>query len=341
MSLDKRWCRGNVVSTPVLIVSSLGLQSRANNSRSMKTKHQVLIIGNSLTANNIRQLVLEEAGYSVFASLGVTAGLEAARHSLFDVAVVDGYFPPEDVKALLITLRSFAIPSILIAPRNGSAEQESLADVHVNLEDASWLTQLVESLVINPPSIMKKMAVPLGVGEETVQVGEHLAWLFANDEHFARAVHFLEVGLERGDAAIIYGDASDNERVDRILNGHGFNCRELLNTRRLIMLDAASIIGLGDAWMDAAREVITSVPSLVRILGCGALRLNWPSDEAFLKYEGQVNTAMHGTCCIAACLYDMNEASAKRLLDGALGKHKTVVTPSRVVREHAFIEPGA
>jgi CheY-like chemotaxis protein len=302
----------------------------------MSRKNRVLVIGNTLADNTIRQFELEEAGYAVVTALGASPAMEAARRGSFDMALLDGYFAVEDVQRVLDTLRSYAIPSILVTPGGTAAELKSMAHRHLHLEDTSWLSQVV-SAALRPQPTTKAAEMALGVGKQTVRVGEHLAWLFANDEQFARAVRFLELGFEQGDTAIVYGDSSDNERVGRILSEHGLNERELLKTNRLMLLDAGSIIGLGDAWMHKAKELITSIPSRVRILGCGTLRLPWASDEAFVKYEAQVDSVIHGTRCTTACMYDLNAVSGKNLFFGAFGQHKTVVTPTGVVRGHAFL----
>jgi CheY-like chemotaxis protein len=304
----------------------------------MPRRNGILVVGNSLTINAIRKIALEEAGHEVVTTFGISAAVEAASRTHFDAAVIDGYLSSEEARNLLTTLRSLSIPSILMTPRDTPADIISLADVHLHLEDAPWLARLIDSLLHNAlPTRMEK--VSLGIGDEMANLGEHLAWLFSNDEQFERAVRFLEVGFEHGDTGMVYGDAIDNERMADILAAHGLDRRELLDSGKLMFLDVATFIGLGDAWMDKAREVINSCPSVVRILGCGGtLRFPWPSDEAFFRYEEQVNTVVRGTRCVTVCMYDLNNVSGKRLLYGGIDKHRAVVTPAGVLKGHRFIE---
>ncbi len=82
----------------------------------MPGPNRVLLVGDSLTGNTIRQIALEQAGYKVVPALGATAALAMAREHCFDVAVTDGYFAPNAVKDVLLGLRNMGIPTVLIAP---------------------------------------------------------------------------------------------------------------------------------------------------------------------------------------------------------------------------------
>jgi DNA-binding response OmpR family regulator len=114
---------------------------------SMNEKQRVLVIGSSLTSNGMRQFFLEDAGYCVITALGLAAALKLAKESAFDLAVVDGLLPPEDIRELLPALRSLAIRSLLVALPDGSPEVELLADVHIPAPDALTLLRFVYSLL--------------------------------------------------------------------------------------------------------------------------------------------------------------------------------------------------
>jgi len=66
----------------------------------MPPSSRVLVVGHSLTINAIRKISLEQADYEVVAVLGISDALEAANRSRFDVAVVDGYFPSDELRKL-------------------------------------------------------------------------------------------------------------------------------------------------------------------------------------------------------------------------------------------------
>lgn len=99
----------------------------------------------------MRQMILEDAGYSVASALNVDSALQAMRHNLFVLAVVDGSQSPEqDVRQLLVTLHSFAVPSLLIAPRDIAADLKSLTNAYIPCDDAFLLTEMVKALVPKP-----------------------------------------------------------------------------------------------------------------------------------------------------------------------------------------------
>ena len=307
----------------------------------MPGTNQVLLVGDSLTGNTIRQIALEEAGYKVFPALGARAALEAAQKQGFDVAVIDGYFASSDVRDVLIGLRAIGLPTILIAPSGTSERVTSLANVHVHLTDASWLAELIPSVAREKMPSERETAMPLGFANESVRLGEHVAWLCGNQQQVEDSVRFLEVGFARGDRGIVAGDAQEHERITRILAARGVNVNALLSDNKLQLLDIGSMISLGDAWVDETHRMITNAARDVRILGCGSLRVPWPSDELFFRYEEQVERAIEGTRCVVACLYELNEVTGKQLWYGALGKHSTVVTPTGLRREQRFVEPAA
>ncbi len=238
----------------------------------MSGPNQVLLVGNSLTGNTIRQIALEEAGYKVFPALGSRFALDAARKRPFDVAVVDGYFAPDDVRDILIGLRAMGIPTLLIAPADVCERLKALANLHVPLTDASWLARLIPSVAREKlPNQTER--VPLGFGNESVRLGEHVAWLCGNQQQVEGSVRFLEVGFARGDRGIVAGDAQEHERITRILAARGVNVNALLSDNKLQLLDIGSMISLGDAWVDETHRMITNAARDVRILGCGSLRV--------------------------------------------------------------------
>lgn len=302
---------------------------------------QVLVVSSTATCSAIRQFSLEQAGYTVRTAFDISSALDAVAGRRFDAAIVDSFFADEDAKDLLLVLRSKAIPSVLIAPFHAPADLKSLADIELHIEDAAWLIRAVSSLLETAESRRKVAVVSLGLGKETVRVGEHLSWLVADDRQFEAAVCFLEEGFRQGDAGIIYGSPSDDERISRILSAHGWGRRDLISKNKLILIDAASMIALGEDWMHKAREIITSFPSTVRILGCGVTQVCWPSEESFFEYEAQVDRAIQGTRAIVVCLYEVGKITATQLLYGGLARHISVVMSDRVIREHSFFERRA
>ena len=55
--------------------------------------------------------------------------------------------------------------------------------------------------------------IPLGLRDELVAAGDHIAYFWETPKDFREGVGFLDVGLERGDFCVIFGHADANGRV--------------------------------------------------------------------------------------------------------------------------------
>jgi CheY-like chemotaxis protein len=115
--------------------------------------YQILLVAETRTANVMRQIALEGAGYSVVAAQKIPAALEALERSRFDLAVIDGSEPLADLRQLLLALRSSAVPSLLVVPPDGDETLKSLASAAIPSNDAFSLMQMVESLLREPPQM--------------------------------------------------------------------------------------------------------------------------------------------------------------------------------------------
>jgi len=58
--------------------------------------------------------------------------------------------------------------------------------------------------------------IPLGLRDEYVTVGDHIAYFWETSGEFREAVGFLEVGLDRGEFCMIFGHTEGNRRVCRL-----------------------------------------------------------------------------------------------------------------------------
>jgi hypothetical protein len=55
--------------------------------------------------------------------------------------------------------------------------------------------------------------IPLGLRDEYVTVGDHIAYFWETPGEFREAVGFLDVGFDRGEFCVIFGHTEGNRRV--------------------------------------------------------------------------------------------------------------------------------
>ena len=68
-------------------------------------------------------------------------------------------------------------------------------------------------------------AVALGIADDTVFSGDHIAYFYETDQEFERAFGFLDVGLQGRDHCVVFGIPEDLERALNALRGRGWDPR--------------------------------------------------------------------------------------------------------------------
>ena len=69
--------------------------------------------------------------------------------------------------------------------------------------------------------------IPLGLRDEYVRVGDHIAYFWETPREFGEAIRFLEVGLEQDEFCVIFGHTEANRRVSELLAERGYDCTRL------------------------------------------------------------------------------------------------------------------
>jgi hypothetical protein len=124
--------------------------------------------------------------------------------------------------------------------------------------------------------------IPLGLRDELVAAGDHIAYFWETPKDFREGVGFLDVGLERGDFCVIFGHADANRRVREVLAERGYDVSRLQNQGTLAIVDgqttAAQLLStIDDVFTDALERGAT----LIRLLG----NIGWPSRRSTAKRE--------------------------------------------------------
>jgi hypothetical protein len=170
--------------------------------------------------------------------------------------------------------------------------------------------------------------IRLGIGDDCVSIGDHIGYFWETDRDFEEGVGFLEVGLENGDASVVFGHEQPNQRVLDVLRQRGFDVNRLMETRRLWVLG-------GDPSAHAMLEKIGSVfqaalaagARLIRLLGnIGWGRPNWPADDHILEFEARVTEAARQFPCVIVCMYDVRALPGRIILKGGFETHPLTVS---------------
>jgi MEDS: MEthanogen/methylotroph, DcmR Sensory domain len=183
-------------------------------------------------------------------------------------------------------------------------------------------------------------SVPLGLRGESATAGDHLALFYDTDEEFAHALGFIETGLRAGDHGILFGVASDTDRMLRVLGSRNWDTDRLVREGRLSVLRPEST---SDATVAAVSrhfdEVLRSGASFIRFLGNAAVgRPGWPAEDEFYKLEAAVSAASLELPCVAICMFDLRTQSAQTILKAAFEGHPMTIHRN-CIRENPLYVP--
>jgi hypothetical protein len=184
--------------------------------------------------------------------------------------------------------------------------------------------------------------VDLGLHDETVAVGDHLAMFYETEEEFAKALDFIDVGLRTGDHCVLFGIPADTERMLTVLRSKGWDVEQERERGRLSMLPPemkcdATVASVSRHFA----QVLASGPTLIRLLGNAAVGCEgWPSEQEFYKLEGAVSAATRSLPCVAICMFDLRTQPARTIMKAAFEGHPVTIHRN-CVRENPLYVPRA
>ena len=187
-----------------------------------------------------------------------------------------------------------------------------------------------------------RQPVSLGIYDETVATGDHLAFFYETEDEFARAFGFVETGLSAGDHCILFGIPDDTARMLRVLKERGSDVEALLSAGRLSILPPERTCDDTVAAVSRQfQQVLGSGATFIRFIGNAAVgREGWPSEEEFYKLEATVSAATLDLPCVAICMFDLRTQSAKTIVHAAMEGHPVTIHRN-CVRENPLYVPRA
>jgi hypothetical protein len=182
--------------------------------------------------------------------------------------------------------------------------------------------------------------VTLGIDDETVFTGDHIAYFYETAQEFQRAFGFLDVGLHGQDHCIIFGIPEDIERALGALRARGWKTAELIESGRLSLLEPGVTCDETVARVSAHFEkVLAAGAPFIRFIGNAAVgREGWPSEEEFYKLEATVSEASLSLPCVAICMFDIGAQPARTIMKAAFEGHP-VTLHRNCIRENPYFVP--
>lgn len=184
--------------------------------------------------------------------------------------------------------------------------------------------------------------VVLGIADDAVFAGDHIAYFYETDEEFQRAFGFLDVGLRGEDHCLIFGIPEDIDRGLAAVRELGWDTDALMSSGRISVLQpAATCEATVDAVSRHFEKVFATGARFIRFLGNAAVgREGWPSEEEFYKLEATVSEATLSLPCVAICMFDLRAQPARTIMKAAFEGHP-VTLHRNCIRENPYYVPRA
>jgi hypothetical protein len=167
--------------------------------------------------------------------------------------------------------------------------------------------------------------IPLGLGNELAALGEHIAYFWESEDEFDATASFLAAGVSLGEACVLIGHDTANERLLAGLERRGLSVGALIQEHQLqIAAVPSSADGLLRELDERIKDAVDRGMPAVRILGnlgWGRGTPGWPPDREILRLEARVTRAVERLPGIVVCTYDVTNLPGPILLKGGLDCH--------------------
>jgi hypothetical protein len=179
--------------------------------------------------------------------------------------------------------------------------------------------------------------IQLGLREERVKLGDHIAYFWESERQFEEAVGFLLVGIRNRDHIVVFGHDDANKRVVDVLRKEGIDTDHLQTSERMTVITGGPS---GDKMLGNIGETFGRAVEQ----GCGCIRLlgnigwskpGWPDDLDILAFEAKVTGAAKAFPCVVMCMYDVASVSGTVMVHGAYETHPLTFC-GNVLRENPF-----
>jgi signal transduction histidine kinase len=190
---------------------------------------------------------------------------------------------------------------------------------------------------------------PLLTALEQLGPHDHQSLIYeSSEDHYAVAIPFIRIGLERGEKCIYLADEGTEEVVREAMSAQGIDVERAVATDSLVLKTLAGAFqhhGAFDPdwmptfWSQAAAEATRQGFPALRATGetdwvlCGA-----PGLERWMEYESRLTHVLADLDCFALCQYNRQSLPPEFVLD-VIRTHPTVIYRGVVCRNVYHVPP--
>jgi PAS domain S-box-containing protein len=180
---------------------------------------------------------------------------------------------------------------------------------------------------------------PLVAALESLGLHDHLCSIYETpEERYAVALHFIRIGLERGQKCLYIADDGNQSRIRSELADAGIDLARAEATAQLRLVPPEQ--GYVRHWPAAAREAASQGFAALRIAGETEWVMQRGADvERWLEYESRLTEVLLGSNCFALCQYERKLYPPELMLQ-LIRTHPLVVYRGSVYRNMYHVPPA-
>jgi signal transduction histidine kinase len=201
----------------------------------------------------------------------------------------------------------------------------------------------------NTPEMNTTPDTPLLTALEQLARHDHLCSIYeSSDEHFAVAVPFIRIGLDRGEKCIYVADDGTEAVVRDAMRADGIDVERAIATDCLVLeKKEAAYLKHGSFdpqwmfrfWTDATAEAMSRGFSGLRVTGETEWLLRGaPGLERWMEYESRLMHVLADLKCSALCQYNRQLFPPELVLD-VIRTHRTVIHRGVICRNMYHVPP--
>ncbi|HXM37045.1 MAG TPA: MEDS domain-containing protein [Gemmatimonadales bacterium] len=190
---------------------------------------------------------------------------------------------------------------------------------------------------------------PLLAALEQLAPHDHLCSIYESaEEHFAVAIPFIRIGLDRGEKCIYIADDGTEPVVRDAMHAGGIDVERAIATDRLVLeTKEAAYLKNGSFdpdwmftfWADATTEAISQgFPALRATAETEWVLRGAPGLERWTEYESRLTHVLAHHNCVALCQYNRRLFPPELVLD-VIRTHPTVIYRGVVCRNMYYVPP--
>jgi signal transduction histidine kinase len=182
---------------------------------------------------------------------------------------------------------------------------------------------------------------------------DHLCSIYENpEEHYAVAIPFIRIGLERGEKCIYIADDGTTDDVRQSMRSNGIDVDRAISSNALVLITKEQAYlehgsfhpdWMSTFWKEATQLAIQEGFSALRATGETEWVQKWVLSECsglerWMEYESRLTHTVAENNCSALCQYNRRLFPPELILD-VIRTHPVVVNGGKVCRNLYFVPP--